>query len=233
MKTSNIQMIVFDMAGTVVNEKNVVYKTLQKALEEGGYSFSLEQVLASAGGKEKLQAIKDLISQSSQSDGLGDSEVYRIFLERLKTAYNELDVTSYPGVEALMERLRDRGIKITLNTGYNRPTATQLLERMGWQAGKEYDLLVTADDVPNSRPAPDMILLAMEKLAIVSASSVAKVGDSNIDVQEGQAAHCGVTIGVTTGAHSSEQLEKVNPTFIVDSLAELDRILLDTEIEER
>ena len=196
MKASNIQMIVFDMAGTVVNEKNVVYKTLQKALEEGGYSFSLEQVLASAGGKEKLQAIRDLISQRSQSDGLSDSEVYHIFLERLKTAYDELEVTSYPGVEALMERLRDRGIKITLNTGYNRPTATQLLEKMGWQVGGEYDLLVTADDVPNSRPAPDMILLAMKKLGITSASSVAKVGDSDIDIQEGQAATAGLRLAL-------------------------------------
>ncbi len=226
MKTSAIRMIVFDMAGTVVNEHNVVYKTLKKALGKGGYHFSLEEVLSSAGGKEKSQAINDLIHQSESPGGLSGSEVYRIFLNQLDEAYARQEVTSYPGVEALLRRLRDRNIKITLNTGYNRNTATQLLEKMNWQPGREYDLLVTADDVANSRPAPDMIFLAMEKLGIESASAVAKVGDSVIDIEEGQVAGCGVTVGVTTGAHAREELKKVEPTYILDSLENLDELLL-------
>ncbi|MEM8967216.1 MAG: hypothetical protein AAGE93_12420 [Bacteroidota bacterium] len=41
MNTPDIRMIVFDMAGTVVDEKNIVYKTPKKALEIGDYPFSL------------------------------------------------------------------------------------------------------------------------------------------------------------------------------------------------
>ena len=52
-----IRMVVFDMAGTTVNEDNVVYKTLQQVINNAGYDFTLKQVLAEGAGKEKLQAI--------------------------------------------------------------------------------------------------------------------------------------------------------------------------------
>ncbi|MBC7424794.1 MAG: HAD family hydrolase, partial [Ferruginibacter sp.] len=56
-----IKMVVFDMAGTTVNEDNVVYKTLRKAINEAGFNFTLGQVLEQGAGKEKLQAIKSIL----------------------------------------------------------------------------------------------------------------------------------------------------------------------------
>ena len=46
-------MVVFDMAGTTIDEDNVVYKTLQQSIELAGYPCSLEQVLAEGAGREK------------------------------------------------------------------------------------------------------------------------------------------------------------------------------------
>jgi beta-phosphoglucomutase-like phosphatase (HAD superfamily) len=56
-----IKMIVFDMAGTTVNENNVVYKTLRKSINEAGFDFTLDHVLAEGAGKEKFQAIRDIL----------------------------------------------------------------------------------------------------------------------------------------------------------------------------
>mgnify|MGYP003707279779 CR=1 FL=1 len=42
-----IKLAVFDMAGTVVNEDNVVYKTLQKAINERGFQLTLDFLYAS------------------------------------------------------------------------------------------------------------------------------------------------------------------------------------------
>jgi len=47
-----IRMVVLDMAGTTVNENNLVYKTLQKAINEAGFDFTLEQVLAGRSWKQ-------------------------------------------------------------------------------------------------------------------------------------------------------------------------------------
>ena len=56
-----IKMVVFDMAGTTVDENNVVYKTLQKVINLAGFNFTIEQVLETGAGKEKLAAIRDII----------------------------------------------------------------------------------------------------------------------------------------------------------------------------
>ncbi len=216
----NIQLVVFDMAGTVVNEDNVVYKTLQKAINEKGFDLTLDFVLEHGAGKEKHQAIKDILAQID-SDGIDSKSIFENFKLLLNAAYDALKVTSFEGVELVLEQLRARNIKIALNTGYATPVAEKLLQKMNWVRGLHYDALVTADDVVFGRPNPDMIFEAMEVLNIFDPAKVVKAGDSIIDIQEGKNAHCGITVGVTTGAHTRAQLESANPTYVFDSLLEL------------
>ena len=47
-----IELAVFDMAGTTVNEDNVVYKTVRAALAKHGVDVTLETVLECGAGKE-------------------------------------------------------------------------------------------------------------------------------------------------------------------------------------
>ncbi len=218
----NIELVVFDMAGTVVNEDNVVYKTLQKAINKKGYELSLELVLQHGAGKEKHQAIKDILKQAGESEFVEISNVIFLdFKNLLKEAYDQLKVTSFEGVENLLSHFWDTDMKIALNTGYDTKTAKKLLGKMNWLKGVHYDALVTADDVENGRPHPDMILKAMEKLQVADSKKVLKAGDSIIDIEEGKNAKCGLTIGVTTGAHTRGQLQSANPDYILDSLLEL------------
>ncbi|SIQ29575.1 phosphonatase-like hydrolase [Maribacter ulvicola] len=217
-----IKLAVFDMAGTVVNEDNVVYKTLQKAINERGFQVSLDFVLEHGAGKEKHQAIKDIIAADIGTvDAAMPASIFKDFKKLLITAYNDLKVTSYDGVAELLYTLRNKGIKVALNTGYDTSTAQLLLDKMNWNVGKEYDVLVTADDVVLGRPNPDMIVEAMRKLNVQQQEFVLKAGDSIIDIEEGKNANCGVTIGVTTGAHTREQLLSAHPTYVLDSLTGL------------
>ncbi len=215
------------MAGTVVNENNVVYKTLQKAINKEGYSLSLKYVLQHGAGKEKYQAIHDILRLNNAIDLDNEARtIFGDFEKLLEKAYQNLEVTTYDGVADLIRSLRSAQIKIALNTGYNRKTAQLLLDKMTWKLGDQYDALITADDVALGRPNPDMILAAMEVLQVTDTSKVLKAGDSIIDIEEGKNAHCGITIGVTTGAHTREQLTSANPTYILDSLVELQSILV-------
>jgi len=59
-----IEMVVFDMAGTSVDEGNVVYHTLHKAIEKQCPSIRFEDVLKWGAGKEKLQAIRETLAES-------------------------------------------------------------------------------------------------------------------------------------------------------------------------
>ncbi|WP_462262470.1 phosphonatase-like hydrolase [Ferruginibacter sp.] len=217
-----IKMVVFDMAGTTVHENNVVYKTLQKVINEDGYNFSLAQVLAEGAGKEKLQAIKDIIAmQNIAPDDAIANKIYGLFVDELATAYDSFELKPQPGAEETFQSLRDRNILAVLNTGYNEKTAVNILEKLRWETGKQIDGLITASDVQNNRPNPDMIMLAMQRFGIENASEVVKVGDSIIDIEEGKNAGCSLSIGITTGAHTYEQLVSANPDHIIHHLQEL------------
>jgi len=221
MQTS---MVVFDMAGTTVDENNVVYKTLQAAIVNAGIQVTLDDVLLHGAGKEKLQAIKDVLVSLGHETTLAQ-EIYHYFIVALENAYLNLEVTPCHNAETVFALLKKQEIKVVLNTGYNRATATGLLSKLNWIEGKDIDLLVTASDVANNRPAPDMIDYAIKHFAIKDPSTVVKVGDSAIDIEEGKNAGCGKTFGVTTGAQTREQIQVADPTAVVEDLLEiLDKI---------
>lgn len=222
-----IRLAVFDMAGTTVNEDNVVYKTVRKALSHWGVEVSLETVLELGAGKEKYTAIADILEQmkAERSASVDARAVHEDFKEMLKEAYADLEVAAYDGVEELFGTLKSNGVKVVLNTGYDRKTAQSLLDKLGWEPGNQIDALITADDVVYGRPSSEMIDKAMAMFNITDSSKVLKAGDSVIDIEEGKNAKCGITVGVLSGAQTREQLESAKPTYILNSLAGLKGIL--------
>jgi phosphonatase-like hydrolase len=217
-----IRMVVFDMAGTTVNENNVVYKTLQQAINEKGFNFTLDEVLLEGAGKEKLQAIKSILNiYAEKEDNDLANDIYKRFIALLAEAYNNQEILPQDNAIELFHALKLKNVLVVLNTGYNNETAESLIKKLGWKKGADYDSLVTANDVDKNRPNPDMIWLAMKRFDISNAAEVAKVGDSIIDIEEGKNAGCSLNIGITTGAHTFEQLQTANPDYIVHNLMEL------------
>ena len=217
---TSIQLVVFDMAGTTIDEDNVVYKTLHKVIKEIGYDISLKDVLTIAAGKEKFQAIIDILKTNIDQDNLSQKaeQSFLRFKKELDEAYSTLTVKTFPGVDDFLIDLRKNGIKVVLNTGYNSKVASLLLDKLGWTQGQSYDALITADDVDKGRPAPDMIQKAMTLFSIEDSSLVLKAGDSIVDVEEGKNAGCSITVGVLSGAQTKEQLASAKPTYILNRM---------------
>ena len=221
-----IKMVVFDMAGTTINENNLVYKTLMNAINAAGFSYNLDQVLAVAAGKEKREAIRSVLrTYEGTFDETTVGEIYDEFIGKLKIAYETEEILGQPGAIELFKKLREKDIISVLNTGYDRFTAQSILDRLGWIAGVDFDTLITASDVSKNRPEPDMILLAMKQHGITNGKSVVKVGDSSIDIEEGQNAGCGLSIGITTGAHTQQQLSEAKPDAVINELMEVFNII--------
>ncbi len=219
-------MVIFDMAGTTINEDNIVYKTLQKAINSFGIEVDLLSVLAIGAGQEKLNAIKDIIKAHGNETDLDKSDaIFKRFLAMLATAYEEFAIVAMKNAESVLLSLRNKNVLVVLNTGYDKNTANFILEKINWRQFYHFDLLVTASDVKKSRPAPDMIQFAMNLFSIEDPKRIVKVGDSKIDIEEGKNANCLYSIGITTGAQTKEQLQDATPDYIIDDLSELFEIL--------
>ncbi len=115
-----------------------------------------------------------------------------------------------------------RGVRIALNTGFDREITTLLLRALGWQALA--DAVVCGDDVARGRPAPDMILRAMALTSASDPQHVMNVGDTVLDLQAGCAVGVRWNVGVLTGAHSHDQMERAPHTHILNSISDIPRL---------
>ncbi|WP_312297606.1 HAD-IA family hydrolase [Chryseobacterium sp.] len=220
----NIELLVLDMAGTTIDEDNVVYKTLTDAMNDYGYEVSLDKVLSTCAGMEKLEAITSLLKEINGNEEDAPA-IFENFSEQLKESYQNLEVRPINGTEDFLLKIKAQHKKIVLNTGYTSEIAHQLLSKLNWKENIHFDALITADDVSESRPSPEMIHLAMKKFNIIEADKVLKAGDSVIDIEEGKNAGCGLTIAVLSGAQNRQELERAKPDYILNTISEAEDIL--------
>jgi beta-phosphoglucomutase-like phosphatase (HAD superfamily) len=89
------------------------------------------------------------------------------------------------------------------------------------------DATVASDEVANGRPQKDLIVEAMARTGITDVQTVAKVGDTPSDIQEGQAAGCMWVIAVTEGSHTLDQLAPYLPTHIVPNITHVPALVTD------
>jgi phosphonatase-like hydrolase len=113
------------------------------------------------------------------------------------------------------------GVKIFVDTGFDRVTTSALLARVKWIDQGLIDGSVTSDEVAHGRPHPDMIFKAMQIAGVREAGKVAKVGDTQSDMLEGTRAGCRWVIGVTSGAYTKTDLEKEPHTHLVEQVPEI------------
>lgn len=221
---NTIELLVLDMAGTTIDEDNVVYKTLMQAVNDYGYNVTLVEVLSSCAGKEKFDAIETLLGEIGGRKKDAEN-IFKDFSGKLKIAYQNLEVKPINGVEDFLLKVRAAGKKVVLNTGYSSEIAQQLIQKLNWKENVHFDALITADDVTASRPNPDMIFLAMKKFGIDDPKKVLKAGDSAIDIEEGKNAGCGMIVGVLSGAQNRSELEKAKPDYIFERISDVENIL--------
>ena len=218
-----IALVVFDMAGTTINDEDSVNRCLRESLEAYGLSVTRDEVNAVMGIR-KPDAIAILVKQKGRLGDLGErlDEIHQNFVARSIDFYRkDPTVHEIPGVSRAFEILKQAGIRVALNTGFDRTITDVLLERLGWSGNALIDATISSDEVPRGRPFPDMIQELMRRMEIQDPKRVAKVGDTPADLEEGKNAGCGFVIGVTRGTHSREQLEQYEHTHLIETVADL------------
>ncbi|WP_212002407.1 phosphonatase-like hydrolase [Chitinophaga sp. HK235] len=223
-----IQLAVFDIAGTTLHDESNVAKVLQQTILLAGVEVTLEEV-NEVMGYAKPYAIRYLLKQKNDARFADENfigELHTRFVEDMKKHYaTDSTVREKQGVSAVFAALRQKGIKVALDTGFDRDITNVILERTGWLQQGLVDAVATSDEVPYGRPYPYMVYRIMEQLEIRSIAQVAKIGDTISDLEEGTNAGCRYVVGVTTGAYTREELEKGPHTHLVASLDELLSIL--------
>jgi len=143
----------------------------------------------------------------------------------LKLYLFEPSIEPLPNVEETFAVLHAQGVQVGINTGFSHDIADTIVTRLRWREKGLIDHLIGSDEVELGRPHPFMIRKMMQDGGIANPLEVAKVGDTEVDVREGQNAGCKYVIGVTTGTFSREELQAYHPTHIIDDIAQVIEII--------
>jgi phosphonatase-like hydrolase len=221
-----IELVVFDIAGTTVHDGDGVSNAFRAALDTAGFCPEPTDVRRVM-GLPKPEAIRRLLAQAGGVVAERTVEaIHADFVQRMRHYYEtDPSIREVPGATATFTTLRERGIKVALDTGFSRPVVDVLLRRLSWQPPNGIDAVVASDEVPHGRPYPDMIRHLMARLGVGDARKVAKVGDTQADLEEGANAGCGLVIGVTTGSFTREQLQACPHSHILESVVEVPGLL--------
>jgi phosphonatase-like hydrolase len=224
-----VQLVVFDIAGTTVLDGGNVATAFTAAMQEQGYAIDKTEVNPLMGYKKPL-AIRMLLEKHEKDPARITDALIGAIHERfvgLMIHYYQTGngVEPLPGVDKVFTYLREKGVKIGLDTGFSKDIAQAILDRLGWEKEGKVNYVVASDEVPSGRPAPFMIQKMMQEAGISDPRQVVKIGDTEVDINEGLNAGCLFSIGVTTGAFTRAELAKYHPTHIIDHMEELIPIL--------
>jgi phosphonatase-like hydrolase len=208
-----VELVVFDIAGTTLEDNDAVNHCFRAALGEAGLTAP-HALINSVMGLPKPLAVRQIVEQvgGANKDRYLEKidQIHEDFVRRMIAYYsNDPDVSEVP--------------QIAINTGFSRDITQAIIDRLGW--ARKIDFSVCSDEVSRGRPHSDMILAAMKKFKISDPKVVCKVGDTPSDLQEGTAAGCGWVVGVTKGSHTREQLEPYPHTHLIETVAELPVLL--------
>lgn len=218
-----IQAVVFDMAGTTIDEGNLVYQSVQHAMKLFGFAFTLDKIMVEIGGMSKREGIEQLLKANfpNRCNKLLVDKIFDAFRNGLEERYiSDTSIKEMAGASDLFRWLRSKNIRIALNTGYFRSTVDILIERMGWATENLIDFSVASDEVEKGRPEPNMLNKISSEFQ-VAPTHIAKVGDTISDINEGHNAGCAMVIGITSTKYSQEDLRQLGATHTISRLVEL------------
>jgi phosphonatase-like hydrolase len=236
---SAIKLVVFDMAGTTIQDKKEVETCFAKACKQTNLDVSDERILALQ-GYSKIHVFKLLWGER-----LGESHPelkekanlsYQVFTEILEKHYHESPILPTDGCLEILAYLRENNIKIALTTGFYRKVTNIILEKIGWLEGLDknhfnasgksiIDLSITSDEVEKGRPEPFIIQKAMKVFNVTDPKQVINIGDTPSDLQSGVRAGCRLTLGLTNGTHTKDQLKIYRNDGLLASLNDLQPII--------
>lgn len=220
----NIKLVVCDMAGTIINERGIIYKSIGETLKEMGCVVS-EKDEKRWYGRDKREVLYNEINKNLNGSSIKRlaplvRESEKILIRKLEESYfkDEKITLIDDKLLDLFENWRMKGIKVALNTGYNKNFQKKIIKNLN--LSESIDDFISSEEVKRGRPYPYMINKLMERNNIINARYVCKIGDTVNDMMEGKNANCGLTVGVLSGAGKIENL--LNETnIVVDKVTDL------------
>jgi HAD superfamily hydrolase (TIGR01509 family) len=190
--------VILDVDGTLIDSNAAHVEAWVEALREHGFDIAAAEIWphVGKGGDQLLPAVAGLDSE----EGVGKQVAERrqaIFQGRLAT------LRAFPGAHELVARLHDEGRKLVVASSSQPEEVGKLLDLA--RVTDLLDDIVSAGDAESSKPAPDIVQAALDRLGLPPGEAV-MLGDTPYDIQAAGKTGVGV-IAFRCGGFADEALE--------------------------
>jgi len=154
-----MRAILFDFDGVVIRSMEDHYEGWRKALEEYGIDMAPEELYVMEGS-----GVEELANQFTRKFNIPYDEAPNI-IRKKRFYYDQIKkIEFYPNLINVMQWIEEKEIKTALVTGGERYRVMETLENYGLI--DQFKVIVTADDVQYTKPAPEPYLKAAEILDV-------------------------------------------------------------------
>ncbi|MCT2558369.1 HAD-IA family hydrolase [Tsuneonella sp. YG55] len=213
------QIVGFDLDGTLLDTHRDLGAAVNHALRTGGFDpVPVAEIEDAIGGGAKLM-LKRVIDARG---GLPDDE-FQVLYKALLAFYAEnncVHTRPYPGAIEVLDELAARGVRLALLTNKFESFARQILDTL--DLTRRFELILGGDSLGKgrSKPAPDPILEARERLG---GGSFAYIGDSSYDVMSARAA--GVPVVVAGYGYCDKPPAELGGDAVIERIGDFVRAL--------
>ena len=212
----SLQALLFDLDGTLIDTNLIHARAFARAFEGHGYRVAVDRIAIEIGKGGDLLVGAILGDSANQKEGDAIRDAWeKNYLEAVQSE----PLVVFDGALELIEKGRARGLQIALATSGESSVMDAVEASCGVKWRELFPTIVTNDDAQTSKPAPDIVSAAAQKLG-VPPLACAFIGDTIYDAracrEAGVACFC-----VGDGQHDAADLREAGARAVYGSLADL------------
>jgi len=225
-----VSTLIFDCDGVLADTErdghrvafNATFREFGLPVEWSEEEYAVK--LQIAGGKERMASL--LTPEFVRSNGLptdaeGQTALLAQWHKRKTAIYTEMvaagQLPTRPGIHRIITDAQDAGWTLGVASTSAEPSVRAILERAaGPERAARFDLLLAGDVVEHKKPAPDIYLLALERLGVMAAETLV-IEDSRNGLLAANAA--GLRCVMTVNGYTEEE-DNSEAILVVSSLGD-------------
>lgn len=179
MTTGFPQALIFDVDGTLAETEELHRRAFNETFAAEGLDWHWDrglyrELLKTTGGKERMRAY---IRDHDPANRPDDADIPAIH-QRKTARYGALmaagEIALRPGIADLISDAARNGVRVAVATTTNLPNVDALVRACwGKDAAEVFEVIAAGDMVDAKKPAPDVFLLALQRLGLVAADCIA------------------------------------------------------------
>lgn len=202
--------VIFDMDGVLADTGPIHYDSWVKMTNEIGYHFS-KKFFEKTFGQQSPTIVRKLVGHGIEQELV---EKWAALKEQYYREIVKDKLKPLPGVNQIIRELKSYGFKLAVGSSGPRENVELLINSL--RLKEDFDVLISAAEVKNGKPAPDVFLISAEKLKIGPKNCLV-IEDAPVGIEAAKRAGM-KSIALTT---THEKKELLNADLIVKDLSKV------------